>query len=148
MSRAGGSGISAGMCPPGSLTVYAAGVSVEERVQGNRSRVRKGLQRGAMKKFVIGWVKFKPERRAAFLNAMRAHAVATRQEEGCVFFYVSLSMEQPDIAVIVECFKSAEAHELHHNTPRTRAFMAKMADILVEGRFENILSDNVISDGL
>ncbi len=144
----GSSGLSADMCPPGILTVQAVSDSLDERANGCGSRAREGLQKGAMKKFIIGWVKFKPERRAAFLNAVRAHMTATRQEEGCVFFEVTLSMEKPDTAVIVECFKSAGAHELHHNTPRTKAFMAKMTDILVEGRFENILSDNVISDGL
>ncbi len=101
-----------------------------------------------MKKFIIGWVKFKLEKRVEFLDAVQIHVAATRQEDGCVFFEVTLSLEKPDTAVIVECFKSAEAHTLHNNTPHMKAFIAQMADILVEGRFENILSDNVVSDGL
>ena len=101
-----------------------------------------------MKKFIIGWVKFRHEKRAEFLAAVQILVAATRQEEGRVFFEVTLSLDKPDTALSVECFKSADAHEEHQNTPHMKAFMARMADILVEGRFENILSDTIVSDGL
>ncbi len=75
------------MCPPGILTVQAVSDSLDERANGCGSRAREGLQKGAMKKFIIGWVKFKPERRAAFLNAVRAHMTATRQEDPFITAY-------------------------------------------------------------
>ena len=99
-----------------------------------------------MQKFIIGWVKFKPGQSANFLDAMKEHATATRQEDGCVFFDVGLSSETPDTAIFVECFDTAEAHQRHQETPRMKAVMANVADMVVEGRFENILSDNVVSD--
>ncbi len=99
-----------------------------------------------MKKFVIGWVTFKPEKRDELMEAIQDFAAATRQEKGCVFFEINLSREQPNCTVIAECFQSGEAHDEHHKTPHAKAFFEKTAGILVEGRFENILSDNVVAD--
>jgi quinol monooxygenase YgiN len=102
----------------------------------------------AMQKFIIGWVKVKPDKCSEFHDAMKAHAVATRLEDGCVFFDVGASLEDPDKFVIVECFESAEAHEHHLNVPRMKALMTYVSDMFAEARFENILSDNVVTDGM
>ncbi len=99
-----------------------------------------------MQKFIIGWVKFKPGHSANFLDAMKEHATATRQEDGCVFFDVGVSLEAPDTAIFVECFETAEAHQRHLETPRMKAVMAHVSDMVVSGRFENVLSDDVVSD--
>lgn len=101
-----------------------------------------------MKKFIIGWVTFKPEKREAFLEASRLLAEATRREKGCVFFEFNFSTERPNIAVIAECFQSAAAHDEHHQTPHVKAFFARASEFLVEGRFENILSDDVVVDNV
>lgn len=99
-----------------------------------------------MKKFIIGWVTFKPEKREEFLAAVRIHAEATRQEPGCVYFEINLSLENPNGAVVAECFASSQAHETHNATPHMKSFVDKMSRILVEGRFENIYSDDVKVD--
>ena len=101
-----------------------------------------------MKKFIIGWVKFKPEHSASFLDAMKMHAAATREEQGCVFFDVGVSLEAPDTAVFVECFENPEAHKRHQETPRMKEVMDYVADMVLAGRFENIVSDDVTSDAL
>ena len=107
-----------------------------------------GQMEHAMRKFIIGWVKFKPDKRTEFLYAMKAHAAATRLEVGCVFFDVGASLEDPDKIVIVECFESAEAHQHHLNAPRMMALIADVRNMIAEGKFENILSDDVITDGM
>lgn len=99
-----------------------------------------------MNKFIIGWVTFKPEKRDELMEAIEVFAAATRQESGCVFFEINLSRERPNCTVVAECFQSAEAHDEHQKTPHVKAFFEKTAGILVEGRFENILSDNVVVD--
>lgn len=99
-----------------------------------------------MRKFIIGWITFKPEMRGPFLSAISAHVAATRQEEGCVFFDVSLSLDGPNIAVVTECFESEEAHESHLQTPHMNRFRAEMPRLLVEGRFENVYSDRFSTD--
>ena len=86
-------------------------------------------------------------RNAIRKDALRLHAAATRQEAGCLFFDQGLSVDQPDTVMFVECFKSAEAHEVHQATPHMRVFMANAADMIAEAKFENILSDNVATDG-
>ncbi len=99
-----------------------------------------------MKKFIIGWVTYKPEMREEFLEAVRLHAEATRKEPGCVFFEINPSREIANGAVVAECFASAQAHETHNATPHMRAFVDKMSRILLTGRFENIHSDDVTVD--
>ncbi len=99
-----------------------------------------------MKKFVIGWVTFKPEKREEFLAAVQLHAAATRKEPGCMFFEINFSREIPNGAVVAECFASAEAHETHNATPYMKAFVDNMSRILLTGRFENIYSDDVKVD--
>ncbi len=99
-----------------------------------------------MKKFIIGRVTFKPDQREDFLEAVRIHAAAIRKEPGCVFFEIKLSREKPNRAVVAECFVDAAAHEVHNQTAHMLAFVDKMSRILLDGRFENIYSDNVTVD--
>ena len=99
-----------------------------------------------MKKFIIGWMTAKPEMQERFLAAIRAHMAATRQEKGCVFLEINLDLDSPNRAVVAECFESQEAHDIHSKTPHMATFRKEMSQILVEARFENILSDKVTVD--
>ena len=99
-----------------------------------------------MKKFVIGWVTYKPGMRDRFVAVTREHLAIMRKEEGCVFAEINLSLDAPNGAVVAECFKSQEAHDIHHATPQMKRFVKEMSEILTEGRFENIFSDDVTVD--
>jgi quinol monooxygenase YgiN len=101
-----------------------------------------------MKRFVIGHVTFRPEMRDEFLAMSLSHQAATRAEPGCDFFEIALSLDQPNVAVITECFTSEAAYEVHRATPHMTAMMESMPRLLSEGRFHNIYSDNVVVDVL
>src|SRR5262245_32058438 len=99
------------------------------------------MEGSTVKKFIIGWMTFKPEMRERFLAALRALVAATRQEQGCLFLDVGLDLEIPNRAVFA-------AREIHSKMPHMVTFREEMSQALVEARFENILSDNVTVDVL
>ena len=99
-----------------------------------------------MKKFVIGWMTYRPGMRDRFVAVAREHVANMRSEEGCIFAEINLSLDTPNGAVVAECFKSQEAHDIHNATPQMKWFVQEMSEILTEGRFENIFSDDVTVD--
>jgi quinol monooxygenase YgiN len=101
----------------------------------------------AGKKYVVGWLRFKPGRRDAFIQASREYVETCRKERGCEFFEFSLSPFEPDIAMVMECFSSREIHEGEHlKTVHFEAFWKRLSDACIDARFLNILSDTVIPD--
>lgn len=100
-----------------------------------------------MKKYIMGWLKFRPGKRDAFIAASRGYIEACRAEEGCEFFDFSLSPFDPDLAMVMECFASREVHELAHlKTGHFKTFWKQLGEVCVEGRFENIFADHVEPD--
>jgi (4S)-4-hydroxy-5-phosphonooxypentane-2,3-dione isomerase len=99
-----------------------------------------------MKKFIIGWMTYKPGMREEFLAVARMHQDNTRAEPGCEFFDITLSLDQPNVAIVAECFTDEAAHEAHNATPYMAWFRKNMARILSEGRFHNIYSDQIRVD--
>ena len=99
------------------------------------------------KKYIMGWLRFKPGRRDAFIAAQRPYVEACRAEPGCEFFEFSVSPFDPDLATVMECFSSRAAHEqVHLNTEHFKAFWPALGEAAVEGSFLNILSDTVEPD--
>ena len=94
------------------------------------------------KKYVMGWLKLRPGKRAEFVEAYQRGAEATRREEGCVFYDYGLSDSDPDAVIIMECFASEEAHAAHLKTPHFQAVWAAFERLGAEGKFEDIWSDN------
>jgi quinol monooxygenase YgiN len=97
-------------------------------------------------KFVIGWLTLKPGKRDEFLVLSRPFIAATLQEEGVIFFEFHTSLTDPDGAVVVECYKDREAHELHWTTPHFSAMWRNVERLALEGRFENIFADRTATD--
>ena len=99
-----------------------------------------------MKKFIIGWMTWKPGMQDEFLALARSHQERTRAEPGCEFFDITLSLDQPNVAIVAECFANEAAHEVHNATPHMKWFRENMARILSDGRFHNIYSDTIRVD--
>ena len=99
-----------------------------------------------MKKFVIGWMTFRPEMRDRFVAVVRKHVAAMRSEEGCIFAEINLNLDGSNGAVVAECWKDQAAHDVHNATPQMKWFVKEMSELLIEGRFENIFSDDVRVD--
>jgi len=94
------------------------------------------------KKYVMGWVRLKPGMRDAFLKEYQIGAEATRREAGCVFYDYGISSTDPDLAIIMECFASEEAHAAHLQTPHFKAVWAAFERLGARGDFEDVWSDN------
>ena len=99
-----------------------------------------------MKKFIIGRMTYRPEMQAEFLDLSRRHQIATRAEPGCEFFDISLCLDEPNVAIVTECFVDEAAHQTHNAAPHMAAFQASVAKVLKDGRFHNIYSDNIRVD--
>ena len=99
-----------------------------------------------MKKFIMGWLKLRPGTRDAFIQRSASYIDVCRKEPGCVFFDFSLSPFDPDVAMVMECFASGEAHDLHLTQPHFKKFWQELSEVCVEGTFENIFADHVVPD--
>jgi quinol monooxygenase YgiN len=93
------------------------------------------------KKYIMGWLKLRPGKRAEFIEAYSRGAAATREEEGCVFYDYGISTVDPDTMMIMECFVSEEAHAAHLQTPHFKAVWAAFERLGLEGDFEDIWAD-------
>lgn len=94
----------------------------------------------------MGWLRFKPGKRDAFFAVARPFIEGARSEEGCEFFEMIASQYDPDLVVVMECFKSREAHEAHLKTPHFLESWKVLNEFCDEGTFKNIFSDHVEPD--
>ena len=94
------------------------------------------------RKYIVGWLKLRPGKRAEFAAEYRKGAEATRREPGCVFYDYGLSDTDPDAMIIMECFASEDAHAAHLQTPHFRAVWAAIERLGLEGNFEDVWSGN------
>lgn len=98
------------------------------------------------RKFIIGWLTLKPGRGAEFAEMIRPYVAGCREEDGCVFFEMNASLDNPDVFVVAECFRDEAAHEAHLKRPLFLEFWKRLDGMAVEGRFENIYPAAVVSD--
>jgi quinol monooxygenase YgiN len=89
------------------------------------------IQEHTVKKFILGTFTCRPGTRDAFIVASLPYAQATREEEGCIFFELSAKPDDPDVALLMECFVSDEAHKLHHTLPHFKALIAELQKVMV-----------------
>lgn len=94
-----------------------------------------------MKKYIMGWLHFRPGKREEFVAIYREGAEATRKEPGCVFYEYGLSETDPDAMIIMECFASEEAHAEHLQQPHFKKVWAAFERLGASGKFEDIWAD-------
>lgn len=90
--------------------------------------------------FVFGWVRVKPGKRHEFMELVPAHAAKSRARPGVYWLEFNESFDDADVIVFTAGFSNAEVHAAHtkENDP---PLIAKLEEIGVEGRFENISAD-------
>jgi quinol monooxygenase YgiN len=101
---------------------------------------------GDSRKYIIGWLALKPGQGRGFVKVAQAYAAGCRKEDGCIFFEMNQSIDDPDVFVVAECFRDAEAHEAHLKRPLFLETWKHLESIGLNGKFENILADAVIAD--
>jgi quinol monooxygenase YgiN len=98
------------------------------------------------RKYIVGWLTFRPGKRAEFMEIALPYVAACRQEPGCLFFEMSLSPTDSDVVLAMECFQDAEAHTTHLKTPEFQAFWRVLDTLCLHGTFENVFAGSVIPD--
>jgi quinol monooxygenase YgiN len=92
-------------------------------------------------KFIIGWIICRPGTRDGFIERTMPMAAATRAEPGCVFFELSAKADEPDTAILMECFKDEAAHAHHQTLPHFPPLIAELRAVMIEGRTRHHFAD-------
>jgi quinol monooxygenase YgiN len=87
----------------------------------------------------VGWLRLNPGARDAFLrDIVRPFAAVTRAEDGCLFFEMTASADDPDMVVIVQSFRDAAAHAAHTASLHEAKLRRDLETIGVRGDFLNL----------
>ena len=97
-------------------------------------------------KFVIGWLKVKPGKRDEFMALALPFAATALKQDGVEFFEFHPSSTDPDSVIAIERYRTAEVHDLHHQTAHFAEMWRNVQRLCIEGRFENIFADHVDPD--
>lgn len=90
------------------------------------------------RKFIIGWLTCRPDRRDEVAALIGPCSAAARAEPGCLFYEMNPCLMEPDVVTLAEGWASREAHEAHLATEAFRQFWDRLHDLCIEGRFENV----------
>jgi quinol monooxygenase YgiN len=95
--------------------------------------------------FVIGWVKAKPGKRDKLMKVAAPVLAITQKEDGCLFYELHPSAEDPDLMILVEGWQSRAQDQAHQQAPHHVAFGSDFQRLAAEGRFEEIEAAGVNS---
>ena len=74
---------------------------------------------------IAGFVRFDPRQRDATVAAISDIVRATRSEPGCLRYFVTEDVEQPDTLRIFQAWESWEALAAHFTTPHMDRFRSR-----------------------
>ncbi|UWG98882.1 antibiotic biosynthesis monooxygenase [Dehalobacter sp. DCM] len=77
--------------------------------------------------------KANPERVDEFIAAVSELAVATRAEEGCIFYEMYQEIDEPTTFYFLEEWQSEADLQKHFNTPHFKTFITKMNGVEAGG---------------
>ena len=72
---------------------------------------------------LIGYLEFRPEDREQTISALREVATRSRQDEGCVDYWWSEDVLEPNRFRFFECWESKDAFDAHQAQPYEHEFM-------------------------
>lgn len=81
---------------------------------------------------VVAKMKVKAEKIEEFRNTAAELVKKSGQEDGCVFYTLNQSTENPEIIAILECWKSQEALDIHTKTKHFADILPKLSKICDE----------------
>ena len=96
----------------------------------------------------MGWLTARPGKRDEFMAISEPFIATTRREKGVVFFEFHPSLTDPDLILVVECYETPEAHDLHQSLPHFAPMWKEVQRLIAEARFENIFASKVDSDAV
>jgi quinol monooxygenase YgiN len=93
-----------------------------------------------MMDFVFGWIRVKPGRRHEFMELVPDHVARSRARPGVYWLEFHESFDDADMIVFMAGFANAEVHAAQ-TSEEDGPLIAKLEEIGVEGRFENMSSE-------
>jgi quinol monooxygenase YgiN len=106
------------------------------------------LERADQRKYIFGRVTLKPGKGKDHVEIARAYAAGCRGEDGCIFFEMNQSVDDPDVFVIAECFRDAAAHEAHLKRPLFLEAWKDLERNAVSATFENVVARSVTAQSV
>lgn len=79
---------------------------------------------------VLAIMNAKPGKEQALREMLSSLVEPTRQEEGCINYYLHESVDTPGEFMFYENWVSQEAHEFHRQTPHFKIWHAAKAELL------------------
>ena len=95
--------------------------------------------------YVIGWLTVKPGKREELMVLTTPVLALTRKEKGCLFYELHPSTLDSNLIVVIEGWETKNDHEAHQRAPHHLAFGSDVARLSIEGKFEEIEAQNVVT---
>lgn len=81
---------------------------------------------------VGGTIRFQTDNREALFDAIREMVAASQAEEGCLSYYVSPDMSDPDLLHLYEVWETPEHLAAHQKTPHFDKFLTHIRPSFAE----------------
>jgi quinol monooxygenase YgiN len=72
--------------------------------------------------YVVATTEVKPEHREAYIKAAKDCVAATQKEVGCIYYDSHVSVNNPNLFVVVERWESREHLDAHGRAPHMKVF--------------------------
>jgi quinol monooxygenase YgiN len=97
--------------------------------------------------FVFGWIRVKPGKRHEFMALVPDHVAKSRARPGVYWLEFHESFDDADTIIFTGGFANAEVHAAQ-TAEDDPPLIAKLEEIGVDARFENIVADHKRLDAL
>ena len=91
--------------------------------------------------YVVATTKLKPESRDAFINGHKACTAETRKEKGCIAYDGHVSVNDPNVYVVVERWESRDDFNAHGRAPHMKVWRELSAPLKASPTVIEIISD-------
>lgn len=92
-------------------------------------------------KFIIGFITCQPGTRDGFIERTLPMVAASRAEPDCLFFEISARADDPDVAILMEGFRSDAAHAHHQTLPHFAPLIAELRAVRVTSQVTQYAAD-------
>ena len=96
-------------------------------------------------RYTIGWLRMRPGKRDEFMRVSKPVFDITRKEDGCLFYEVHPTTEDPNLVILIEGWQTIAQHEAHTKAPHHVGFGPTFVKLCAEARFDEIDATNIVT---
>jgi quinol monooxygenase YgiN len=112
--------------------------------QGRRSLIKTTTRGETSMIYVVATSQVKPELRDAFIKGAKECIAATRKEKGCLSYESHVSINDPNLFVVVERWETREDLNAHGRAPHMKVWREYSAPLKVSPTVIEIISDGKV----